>query len=101
MRVPVAPWRTGLRRTAVHAAASFAAHGRRAARFRAAGFGAATPARAHRAGIAGVIAQESASAECLSETITLACCVTLPTMARPPSPTDKFCTVTAGSRLPR
>jgi hypothetical protein len=26
-----------------------------------------------------VIAQVSASAECLSETITLACCVTLPT----------------------
>ena len=33
----------------------------------------------------------------LSETTTRACCVTLPTMALPPSPTDTFCTVMAGS----
>ena len=79
-----------------------------------------TSARQHRAGIAGVIAQACASrlasaesrfrlepelfgafrgadAGFLSDTITLACCVTLPTMALPPSPTDTFCTVMAGS----
>lgn len=36
-----------------------------------------------------------------SETIMLACCVTLPTMALPPSCTDTFCTVTAGAPLLR
>jgi hypothetical protein len=122
-RVPVSPWRTGSWRTAVHAAAPFAAHGRRAARSAGTDFGAAPRARQHRAGIAGVIAHAFASRfaaaeSCfrlesldlgtlraagaaglgfLSETITLACCVTLPTMALPPSPTDTFCTVMAGS----
>jgi probable addiction module antidote protein len=119
-RVPVCCWRAGSRCATVHAAARFAAHRRRAARAAAAGFGATTWACQHRAGIAGVIAHacayRSASAESrlrrerpafgafraadagfLSDTITFACCVTLPTMALPPSPTDTFCTVMAGS----
>src|SRR6266478_847008 len=122
-RVLVSPWRAGFRRTAVHAAAFFAAHRRRAARSAGADFCAATRARQHRTGIAGVIAHGcaprlastgscccspgsgigtirasvTAGAAPLSETITLACCVTLPTMALPPSPTDTFCTVMAGS----
>jgi len=83
------------------AATPFAAQRRRLARFAIAGFGAATRARLHRRDVAGVIAHASASAEPLSETIRLACCVTLPTMARPPSLTETFCTVTAGSRLSR
>src|SRR4029453_1485202 len=105
---------------AVHAAALPAVHRRRAARFAGAGFGAATRARQHRAGISDVIAHacaarlasaesrrrleplafgafRAADAGFLSDTITLACCVTLPTMALPPSPTDTFCTVMAGS----
>src|SRR5882724_1425371 len=84
------------------------------------GVGATTWARQHRAGIAGVnvhaCASRLASSEScrrleptafgafrdadawfLSETITLACCVTLPTIALPPSPTDTFCTVMAGA----
>src|SRR5882724_4603306 len=110
-RVLVSPWRAGFRRTAVHAAAPFAAHRRRAARAAGADFCAATRARQHRTGMAGVIAHARASrlastgscsrsessgmgtlraavtagAGLLSETITLACCVTLPTMALPPS----------------
>jgi hypothetical protein len=84
----------------MHAAAPFATHRRRAARAAGTGFGATTSARQHRAGIAGVIAQACASrlasaesrlrlepeafraadAAFLSETITRACCVTLPTM---------------------
>ena len=105
---------------AVHAAAFPAVHRRRAARVVGTGSGATTPARQHRAGIAGVIAHACASrlalaesrfrlepepfgafraadAGLLSETITRACCVTLPTMALPPSPTDTFRTVMAGS----
>src|SRR3981081_3015003 len=103
-RVLVSPWRAGSRRTAVHAAALFAAHRRRAARSAGTDFCDATRARQHRAGIAGVIAHARASrfaspASCccspgsgigtiresltralgpFSETITLACCVTLP-----------------------
>src|SRR5216683_2029552 len=110
-RVLVSPWRAGPRRTAVHAAAPFAAHRRRAARSAGADFCPATRARQHRFGIAGVVAHAFASrfastgscsfaprsgietirasvtagAGLLSETITLACCVTLPTMALPPS----------------
>ena len=83
-RIPVSPGRAAIRRSAVFAAAPFAVHRRCAARFPAAGFGAATPARPHRSGVAGVIAHPSASAAPLSETIKLACCVTLPTMALPP-----------------
>ncbi len=56
-RVLVSPWRAGFRRTAVHAAALLAAHCRRAARSAAADSCAATRARQHRTGIAGVIAQ--------------------------------------------
>ena len=126
-RVLVCPWRAGSRRTAVHAAALSAAHRRRAARSAEADFCAATRARQHRTGIAGSIAHACASRFVsrhraavrldqasgpsrhpspralgyLSETITLACCVTLPTMALPPSPTDTFCTVMAGSPLLR
>src|SRR5207245_8750457 len=84
----------------------FAARRRRAARAVGTEFGAATRAREHRSGVAGVIAHACAfrlaairaagAADTLSETITLACCVTLPTMALPPSPTDTFCTVMAG-----
>src|SRR5260370_11879424 len=122
-RVAVAPWRAGPRRTAVHTAALFAAHRRRAAQAAGTDFCAATGAGQHRAGIAGVTSHAQASrlastpscsrsersgmgalraavtagAWFLSETITLACCVTLPTMALPPSPTDTFCTVMAGS----
>src|SRR5467141_4857946 len=125
--VLVCPWRAGSRRTAVHAAALFAAHRRRAAQAAGTDFCAATRAGQHRAGIAGVTSHAFASglasrlastgscsrsersgmgtlraavtagAGFLSETITLACCVTLPTMALPPSPTDTFCTVNAGS----
>jgi hypothetical protein len=109
--VLVCPWRAGSRRAAVHAAALFAAHRRRAAQAAGAGPGAATRAGQHRAGIAGVTSHAQASrlastgscsrserpgmatlraavtavAGFLSETITLACCVTLPTMALPPS----------------
>jgi hypothetical protein len=43
-------------------------------------------------GIANNVAQPS---QRLSETITFACCATLPTIALPPSPTDTFCTVMA------
>jgi hypothetical protein len=97
-RVLVSLWSAGARRTAVHATAPFAAHRRRAARSAAADFGAATRTPQHRAAIGGVIAQacvpRSASP---SETITLACWVTLPTMALPPSRTDTFCTVMAVS----
>src|SRR5450755_3081264 len=122
-RVLVAPWRAGSRRTAVHAAALSAAHRRRAAQAAGTDFGAAMGAGQHRGGIAGVTshaqacrlastpscsrsersgigalrAAVTAVALLLSETITLACCVTLPTMALPPSPTDTFCTVMAGS----
>ena len=97
-RVVVSLWRSGARRTAVHAAAPFAAHRRRAARPAGADFGAATLARQHRAAIGGVIAQACAPRPASpSETITLACWVTLPTMALPPSRTDTFCTVMAGS----
>ena len=59
-RVPVAPRRAGSRRTTVHAAAPLAAHRRRAARFPGADFGAATRARQHRNGTAGVIAHARA-----------------------------------------
>src|SRR5882724_1085933 len=93
----VCPWRAGSRRTAVHEAAFFAAHRRRAAQAAGTDFCAATWAGQHRAGIAGVIAHGCAGP--LSETITLACCVTLPTMALPPSWIDTFCTVMAGSPL--
>ena len=51
--VLVCPWRAGSRRTAVHAAALFAAHRRRAARSAGADFCPATRARQHRSGIAG------------------------------------------------
>jgi hypothetical protein len=57
--------------------------------------------RAPRSGIEAIRASVTAGALLLSETITLACCVTLPTMALPPSPTDTFCTVMAGSLLLR
>src|SRR5260370_6147181 len=126
-RVLVSPWRAASRRAAVHAAALFAAHRRRAARAAGTDFCPATRARQHRTGIAGVIAHAcvcrfastescccspgsgigtiraavTAGAGVLSETITLACCVTLPTMALPPSWTDTFCTVMAGSPLLR
>jgi len=60
-RVLVSPSRAGSRRTAVHAAAPFAAHRRRAARSAGADFCAATRARQHRTGIAGVIAHGCAS----------------------------------------
>ena len=109
--VLVCPWRAGSRRTAVHAAALFAAHRRRAAQAAGTDFCAAPRARPHRAGSAGVTSHAQASrlastgscsrsersgvgtfraavtavAPFLSETITLACCVTLPTMALPPS----------------
>lgn len=119
-RVLVCPWRAGSRCAAVHAAALLAVHRRRAARVAATGSGATTRARQHRAGISDVSAHawasrldqaesrlrleraafvtfRAAEAGFLSETITLACCVTLPTMALPPSPTDTFCTVMAGS----
>src|SRR5882757_4274425 len=122
-RVLVSLGRAGFQRAAVHAAASLAAHHRRAARSAGSDPGAATRARQHRAGIAGVVAhacarrlastgsgsrgprsgidtiRESVTAGVglLSETSTRACCVTLPTMALPPSPTDTFCTVKAGS----
>src|SRR5260221_4743104 len=96
-RIPVSPGRAGPRRTAMHAAALFAAHRRRAARAAGTDFCAATRARQHRAGIAGVVAHACASGFASTETITLACCVTLPTVALPPSPTDTFCTVTTGS----
>jgi hypothetical protein len=46
--------------------------------------------RAPRSGIESIRAAVTAVAPLLSETITLACCVTLPTMALPPSPTDTF-----------
>ena len=36
-------------------------------------------------------ALRAADVEFLSETISLACCVTLQAMALPPSPTDTFC----------
>src|SRR6266702_6850602 len=123
-RVAVAPWRSGARRTAVHAAALFAAHRRRAARAAGTDFCAAAGAGQHRGYQADVIAHACASrlactgagsrsersdigprraavaaaAGRLSETITRACWVTLPTMALPPYPTDTFCTVMAGSR---
>ena len=101
-RVLVSPWRAGFQRAAVHAATPFAAHRRRAARSAGADFRAATRARPHRAGIAGVIAHACASRfASTSETSTRACCVTLPTMALPPSATDTFCTVMAGSPLLR
>src|SRR6185369_9497501 len=118
--VPVCLWRAGPACTAMHAAALSATRRRRAARAAGTGFGATTSARQHRACVAGVIAHacacrlasasacrrlepeffgafRAADAAFLSETITLACCVTLPTMALPPSPTDTFCTVMAGS----
>src|SRR5437660_7734925 len=60
-RVLVSPWRAGFRRTAMHAAALFATHRRRAARSTGADPGAATRARQHRAGIAGVVAHACAS----------------------------------------
>src|SRR6266852_4730292 len=110
-RVLVSPWRAASWRAAVHAAALFAAHRRRAARAAGTDFCPATRARQHRTGIAGVIAHAcvcrlasagscsrlessgigtiraavTAGAGPLSETSTLACCVTLPTMALPPS----------------
>src|SRR5262249_41153654 len=110
-RVLVCPWRAGSRCAAVHAATLLAVHRRRAARVAAAGLGATTRARQHRAGISDMIAHACASrlastqsrlcptpaafdafrvadAAFLSDTITRACCVTLPTMALPPSPTD-------------
>ena len=119
-RVPVCLWRAGSRCAAMHAAALFALHRRRAARAAGTGPGAATWARQHRAGISDAVAHAWASrldqaesrlrlarapfgASCAAEpafwsdTITRACCVTLPTMALPPSPTDTFCTVMAGS----
>src|SRR6185295_19609534 len=119
-RVPVCPWRAGSLCAAVHAAALLAVHGRRAARAAGAGFGATARARQHRPGISDAIAHAFASllasaafrfrlepaafgafraadAGFWSDTITRACCVTLPTMALPPSPTDTFCTVMAGS----
>ncbi len=55
-RVLVSPWRAASRRAAVHAAALFAAHRRRAARAAGTDFCPATRARQHRTGIAGVIA---------------------------------------------
>src|SRR5229473_134900 len=108
-RVLVSPWRAASRRAA------------------GTDFCPATRARQHRTGIAGVIAHAcvcrfastescscspgsgigtirasvTAGAGVLSDTITLACCVTLPTMALPPSWTDTFCTVMAGSPLLR
>src|SRR3954451_21775073 len=119
-RVLVCLWRAGSLRASVHAAAPLAVYRRRAARTAGSGFGATTSARQHRAGVADVIAHVCASrlasaesrlrleratfgafraadAGLLSETITRACCVTLPTMALPPSPIDTFCTVMAGS----
>src|SRR6476620_2706706 len=59
-RVPVSPWRAGSRRAAVHAAAIFAAHRRRAARAAATDSCAATRARQHRSGIAGMVAHAGA-----------------------------------------
>ena len=106
-RALICLWRAGSRCTTVHAAALPAVYRRRAARAAGTGFGATTSARQHRAGIADVITQACASrlasaesrfrlelepvgafraadAGFLSDTITLACCVTLPTMALPP-----------------
>ena len=119
-RVPVAPWRAGSRRTAMHAAAFFAVHGVCAALATRTEFGAATrvvhlhsQSAAHRAALDGLFhdhvplplgahrASAAAGAGFLSDTITFACCVTLPTMALPPSATDTFCTVMAGSPRPR
>jgi hypothetical protein len=83
-RVPVSPWCAGSRRTAVHPAAPLAAHRRRAARSAGADFCAATRARQHRTDAAGAIAHACALRPASpSETITLACCVTLPAMALP------------------
>src|SRR5205814_5488793 len=119
-RVPVCLGRAGSRCAAVHAAALVAVHRRRAARAAGTGLGATTRARQHRFGNSDVIAHASAArlasaesrlrleraafgafcaadAGLLSDTITRACCVTLPTMALPPSATDTFCTVMAGS----
>ncbi len=114
--VLVCLWRAGLRIAAMHAAALPAAHRRRTARAAGAGFGAAPSARLHRVGISDVLAHACASrlasaASCLrlarlafrlapgplSFTTTLACCVTFPTIALPPSATETFCTVMAGS----
>src|SRR4051812_38123269 len=91
----------------MHAATLFAAHRGRAARSVGAGLGAATRACQHRAGSADVIAHDRVAffavtgRRLASATITLACWVTLPTMALPPSATDTFCTVMAGSFLLR
>lgn len=125
VRVPVRPRRAGSLGTAVHAAARLAVHGMRPARAAAAGLGATTRARQHRAGILDVIAHACASglasaAPCRrlapagpsaraadagfwSDTTTFACCVTLPTMALPPPSTFTFCTVTSptGRQLER
>src|SRR4029079_12831537 len=110
-RVLICPRRAGPLCAAMHAAALSAVHRRRAARAIGTGFGATTRARQQRAGISDVIAHacacrlasaasrrrlepeafgafRAADAAFLSETITRACCVTLPTMALPPSPTD-------------
>ena len=117
-RVLVCLWRAGSLCAAVHAAALPAVHRWRAARVAGTCFGTTTRAYQHRAGVAGVIAHGSrllsaearrrlepaafgafraADAGLVSDTITFACWVTLPTMALPPSPTDTFCTVMAGS----
>ena len=118
-RVPVCSRRAGALRAAVHAAALFAVHRRRAARIARTVFGAAPQARLHRTRISDVIAHASAAgpssaelrlrlapaafgflraadAGLLSDTITRACWVTLPTMALPPPATETFCTVMAG-----
>src|SRR5215213_8261219 len=92
-RVLVSLLTSGSLRAAVHAAAFLAAHRLRAARSSGAGSCSATRAGLHGADIAGV----TAHAGLLLATITLACCVTLPTIALPPSATDTFCTVMAGS----
>jgi len=52
--------------------------------------------RSERSGMGPLRAAVAADAVDLSETITLACCVTLPKLALPPSPNDTFCTVMAG-----
>jgi hypothetical protein len=59
-RVLVSLWRAASWSAAVHAAALFAAHDRRAARAAGTDFCPATRARQHRAGIAGVVAHACA-----------------------------------------
>nr|GAJ33723.1 hypothetical protein BDOA9_0129210 [Bradyrhizobium sp. DOA9] len=103
-------------RAAMHAAAALAVHRRRAAGGAVACPRPAARARHHRSGVADMTAAHAlaprlASAHSRSPAapdamsgstpIRCACCVTLPTIARPPSCTDKFCTVIARSSLLR